>query len=197
MTKLAMVLVVAAWPAVAQWRHFGDPDLRPTAYYGVGATAPVNPIASHLNTGWNMAGGGGVQYGFLGFTIDAMYNDFGINRRALFDVGARRGRQKYWAVTANPAFHVNPRGPVDFYITGGGGVYGQITSFRVSGDGRFDRDWRFSDQVVKPGVNGGAGFNFHLGRERDPKFFVEARYHHMFTGGSGASFVPVTIGVRF
>jgi hypothetical protein len=196
MKKFLMLLAVAALPAAAQWRHFGDPELRPTGYFGVGVSAPVNPIATHLNTGWNLAGGGGLRYGFFGFTIDGMYNDFGISRRALIEEGLRRGREKYWAVTANPAFHVNPKGPVDFYITGGAGVYGQITSFRVN-DGRFGRDFRFSDQLVKPGVNGGAGFNFHLGRERDPKFFVEARYHHMFTRGSGASFVPVTIGVRF
>ena len=89
-----------------------------------------------------------------------------------------------------------PRGPVDFYLTGGFGVYGQVTTFRVDDD-RFGRGLRFSDQIVKPGVNGGAGFNFHLGRERDPKLFVEARYHHMFTRGIASSFVPVTIGVRF
>src|SRR5262249_19410341 len=70
MKKLLMFLAIGALPAAAQWNHFGDPELRPTGYFGVGASVPVNPIASRLNTGWNLAGGGGVRYGFFGFTID-------------------------------------------------------------------------------------------------------------------------------
>jgi len=57
-----------------------------------------------------------------------MYNDFGINRNALVEVGARRGYQRYWAVSANPIVHVNPRGPLDFYITGGAGMLGQAVA---------------------------------------------------------------------
>jgi hypothetical protein len=200
MKKLAIFIVLAALPAAAQWRKFGDYDARPTGYFGVGVSAPVNPLASRLNTGWNLAGGIGVRYRYVGVLLDAMFNDFGINRAALEQEGARRGHQRYWAVTVDPVFHVNPRGPIDFYLIGGAGIYGQITEYRASSrDDRFgDRyDLISSNQIVRPGANLGAGFAFNLGRERDPKLFVEARYHHVFTGGSGASLVPVTVGVRF
>ena len=161
---------------------------------------PVNPVASRLNTGWNLAGGIGVGYRYVGILLDGMYNDFGINRSTLAQEGAPSGHQRYWAFSANPIFHVNPRGPIDFYLTGGVGVYGQVVQYRASSnEGRFPGryDLTSSNHLVKPGANLGAGFAFNLGHERDPKVFVEARYHHMFTRGSGASLIPVTVGVRF
>jgi opacity protein-like surface antigen len=200
MKKLLMFMLVAAIPCAAQWRRFGEPEIRPTGYFGLGVSTPVNPVATRLNHGWNLAGGAGLTSRYVGVLADVMYNDFGFTRGALLEAGARRGRQRYWGISANPIVHVNPRGPVDFYLTGGVGIYGQITQYRTSsGDGRFaDRyDLIASDQINRPGVNLGAGFAFHLGREGDPKIFVEARYHHMFTAGSGSSMVPVTVGVRF
>jgi hypothetical protein len=47
----------------------------------------------------------------------------------------------------------------------------------------------------KLGVNGGAGFNFALGRGHS-KFFAEARYHQIYTNRPTA-FVPVTFGFRW
>ena len=199
MRKFLLFMIGVALPSAAQWRHFGDPKIRPAGYFGVGVSAPVNPVASRLNTGWNLAGGVGVTSRYVGILLDSMYNDFGFTHVALVQAGARRGHRRYWAVSANPIVHVNPRGPIDFYVTGGAGIYGQITTYRTSADGRFaDRyDLISSDQINRPGVNLGAGFAFHLGHERDPKIFVEARYHHMFTPSSGVSLVPVTMGVRF
>lgn len=130
-----------------------------------------------------------------------MYNDFGINHTALSRTGARSGSQKYWALTVDPIFHVNERGPVDFYVTGGGGLYSQITKLRASrdsiGDGFDHYDVISENTLYRPGVNGGVGFSFRPDRHSDIQIFIEARYHHMFTRGPGSSFVPVTIGVRF
>ena len=47
------------------------------------------------------------------------------------------------------------------------------------------------------GVNLGAGFAFSLSEYSNIKFFAEARYHRMFTPGADASFIPVTVGIRF
>jgi len=199
MRKLILFVLAVALPSAAQWRHFGDPEIRPTGYFGIGVSTPVNPLANRLNIGWNLAGGFGLTSRYVGVLADVMYNDFGFNRNALLDAGARRGHQRYWAISANPVAHVNPRGPIDFYLTGGAGIYGQITQFRTSADGRYAEryDLISSNDVYRPGVNLGAGFAFHLGHETDPKIFIEARYHHMFTPGSGASMVPITVGVRF
>jgi hypothetical protein len=192
MKKLLILSALVSLPAFAQWRHFGD-ETRATGFFGVGATAPLNPVARQLNTGWGFTGGVGLTKNYVGVLVDFMFNDFGLNRSALRQAGATRGSQKFWAITVDPVFHVNQRGPVDFYLTAGGGLYSRVTTLRAPGGfgGPFT--------TYKPGVDGGAGFSFNLdphGRY-SPKIFVEARYHHMFTAGSGSSFVPVSVGVRF
>jgi hypothetical protein len=197
--KPLLFLVLLSSPAFAQWHHFGE--ARATGFFGVGASAPLNPAARQLDTGWGFEGGVGVTRNYVGLMVDAMYNDFGLNHTALRQAGADRGSQKFWAVTVDPVFHVNPRGPIDFYLTAGGGLYGRVTTLRAPGS--FGGPFREADEIVgsfttyKPGVDGGAGFSFNLGYTNRVKMFVEARYHHMFTAGSGASFVPVTVGVRF
>jgi hypothetical protein len=201
MKRLLVFTIVAVLPASAQWRHFGERPAPLTGFSGVGVSAPTNPVASRLNTGWNLAAGIGVTRGYVGIMLDGMVTGFGINRDALMRVGARRGSQTYWAVTVDPIFHVNERGPVDFYITGGAGLYSRITKYRAAsglvGQDLGQYDLISSETVSRPGVNGGAGFSCRLGGRSNVKVFAEARYHHMFTRGPGASVVPVTIGVRF
>lgn len=200
MKKLLLLSLLASLPAAAQWRHFGD-ETRATGFFGVGVAAPVNPTARTLDTGWGFNGGIGVTRNYLGIMADFMFSDFGLNERLLRQVGAEHGSEKFWAITIDPVFHVNQRGPVDFYVTGGGGLYGRVSTLRAPGG--FGGPFSGADQVVasyttyKPGVDGGAGFSFNIGYTNSVKMFVEARYHHMFTEGQGASFVPVTVGVRF
>jgi len=201
MKRLLIFMVVAVLPVSAQWRRFGHSSTRPTGFLGIGISTPTNPVATRLDAGWNLAGGIGVTRGSVGIMVDGMFSDFGITHDALLRAGARRGSQKYWALTVDPIFHVNERGPVDFYLTGGGGLYSRITKFRASsglvGQDDTGYDLISSDTIYKPGVNGGAGFSYSLGYRSNIKIFAEARYHRMFTRGSGASLVPVTVGIRF
>jgi hypothetical protein len=199
MKGFLLTFLVAALPAVGQWR-FGSDEVRPSAYFGVGFSAPVNPLATRLDAGWNLAGGVGVTNNYVGLMVDAMFNDFGINHAALLQAGYPNGNQKFWALTVDPILHVNRRGPIDFYVTGGGGLYGRITDYRLQtgSGGPFTgrQDLVASYSVYKPGVDGGAGFAFNVAYSR-VQVFAEARFHYMFTGGPGSSFVPVTVGVRF
>jgi len=193
--------MITVLPAGAQWRHFGQ-ESPLTGYFGAGFSEPVNPLARSLDTGWNIEGGVGVRQKYVGVLLDALYTDFGINRHALSQAGVPRGDQKYWAVTVDPIVHLNPHGPVDFYITGGGGLYSQITELRGSygygyGYGYGGNDYHANYTIYKGGVDGGVGFAFHIGLGNTAKLFAEARYHHMFLYGSGASFIPVTVGLRF
>jgi hypothetical protein len=160
---------------------------------------PVNPTATRLDPGWNLSGGIGLTQEYVGVMLDALFTDFGITHGALVREGAARGSQKYWAVTIDPIFHVNQRGPVDFYLTGGGGIYGQRTDLRIpsglSGSRRYDLI--SSNTIYKPGVNGGVGFSYNFSYDSPVKVFAEARYHHMFVRRGEASFIPVTVGIRF
>jgi hypothetical protein len=176
-------------------------ETRATGWFGAGPSAAINPLARITdNAGWNIAGGVGVTGKYLGIMLDATYNEFGLNRRNLYTVGADDGHQRFWGFTLDPVFHVNQRGPVDFYITGGGGIYGDQTTLDqrfYSGSGNFyGNNYYFRNTIYKPGVDGGVGFAYSIGGSRI-KVFAEARFHHVFTGGSGASFIPVTLGVSF
>ncbi len=197
MQRICLLLtmgMIAILPASAQWRHFGGSDLKPTASLGVGVATAVNPLGTRLDTGWSLAGGVGLQKGPVGVMVDFMAAGMGINHATLISQGARHGSQKYWALTLDPIVHINERGPADFYITGGAGIYGQLTKYRAPSNGRFDLV--SSEDIFRPGVNGGAGFAFNLGDSR-LKIFVEARYHHIFTPRTDSSLIPVTVGVRF
>jgi len=196
MQRICLVLLVAVLPVSAQWRHFGRSDMRPTASLGVGLSTPVNPLATNLDTGWSLAGGAGIQNGSVGVMVDFMAAGLGINHAALLRQAAQHGTQRYWAVTLDPIVHINERGPADFYLTGGAGIYGQLTKFRVPAGPASQYDLIRTENLYRAGVNGGAGFAFNLGDPR-LKIFIEARYHHIFTPGSGASLIPVTVGVRF
>jgi len=193
-----MTCGLAALPAAAQPWH----EARPPGFFGVGFSQPLNPIATRLDTGWNFTGGVGATNEYVGLLLDFTYNDFGINRTNLNRVGVREGSQRYWAVTLDPKVHVNQRGPVDFYVTGGGGLYSQITQFQSDfRDGNFGNGFGRNElisrnTIYKGGVDGGAGFAFNIGYSR-AKIFAEARFHHMFTHGSGANFVPVTVGISW
>ena len=120
---------------------------------------------------------------------------------------------RVWAFTLDPVVHLLPSetGPVDFYITGGGGIYHRTVEFTAPAIATvtvFDPWFGFypaniltnqvlgSYGVYKGGVDGGAGIAFRLGHSR-AKLFAEAKFHHMFTSHVDTNFIPVTIGVRW
>ena len=198
MKQTLLFLLIASLPAAAQWRHFGSDRAHPTGYVGIGFSQPLNPLAESLNTGWNLAGGVGVTGRYLGIMLDGMFADFGISRRELDFAGANTGRERYFAATVNPVFHVNSTGPVDFYITGGGGLYAISTNYGLGPDDLLPGfEINSSRTLYKGGVNAGCGFTFSPGRGSGAKFFTEARIHHVFTRGFQTNIVPVTVGIRF
>jgi len=188
----AGALSLAAQP---RWAN----EVRGAGWFGAGPSVALNPIARNLNdVGWNIAGGAGITGRYFGVMLDATYNEFGIGRRTLFQNGADDGHQRFWGFTLDPVFHVNQRGPVDFYITGGGGIYGAQTSLnqRFYSGNFYRNDYYFRSTTYKPGVDGGVGFAYSIGGSRI-KVFAEARFHHVFTSGTESSFIPVTLGVSF
>jgi hypothetical protein len=183
-----------------------------TGYVGAGPSVPINPIGSRLDPGWNISAGAGVSGRYVGVMLDFMYNDLGINSNSLAQYGAPGGSTRVWAFTLDPVVHLAPReGPVDFYITGGGGIYHRTVEFTapaIATVTAFDPWFGFfpvniaTNQVIgsygvyKAGVDGGAGVSFKLGSSH-LKAFAEARFHHMFTNRVDTNLLPVTIGLRW
>jgi len=196
---------LAALPVCAQTSRF-------TGFVGGGFTTPINPIGSRLDTGWNVTAGAGVNANrHVGLMLDFMYNENPINGTFLNQVQAPDGHVRVWGFTLDPVFHVTTEGPVDFYVTGGGGIYHRTVEYTqpVVQSGVFFDPWfgyypaAFgTDQVIgsygqyKGGVDGGVGMSFKLGRS-NVKAFAEARYHHIFTRNVETDIIPVSFGFRW
>jgi hypothetical protein len=105
-----------------------------------------------------------------------MYNHFGGK-----DEAGDPPAIKIWAGTANLVYHLPGTGMTP-YLIGGAGYYG------------VNRDVPGFKSENKLGLNGGIGAAFPLSGFNT---FVEARFHHVFTEGNSAQFIPVTFGITF
>ena len=177
--------------------------------FGGGFSTPVGTTGRNLNTGWNI--GGGVGYNFtpyLGVLGEAKYSQFGINAATLGSLGFPGGDVSMSSFTLNPIVHLNPKGPLDVYLIGGGGLYRRNQEFTapsvqaVLGYNPFFGFYRYGVPVTevltsyslnKPGVNIGAGLAVGVPRG---KVFFESRYHRMLLGNSHTDIVDVTVGFR-
>ena len=209
MKKLAPYFVIGCMAAIPS---FAQP--RFTWFVGGGPTVTINPIGSRLDNGWNVSAGAGVTGRTVGLNLDFMFSNNDINQNVLNQVGAPNGSTRTWGVTLDPVVHFRPHSesPVDFYLTGGGGIYHRtveytqpavvtITAFDPWFGAFFPANVA-TNQVIgsygvyKPGVDGGAGMTFKLGSS-NVKVFAEARFHHIFTSRVDTNLIPVTIGLRW
>jgi hypothetical protein len=186
----------------------------PRFTFGVGGgfTTPVGNTGRQLDNGWNIGGGFGVNFvPWVGANINLNYNSWGINSATLNTIGAPGGGMHVFSATLDPIVHLNPKGHVDFYLTGGGGLYHRIVDFTapsVAVVPGFDPFFGFfpvevpttqilsSYSVNKPGVDVGAGVAF--GTKYRGKIFAEAKYNRIYLGRDvHADYIPVTFGFRW
>ncbi|HLK63935.1 MAG TPA: outer membrane beta-barrel protein [Bryobacteraceae bacterium] len=185
----------------------------PRFTFGVGGgfTTPVGNTGREVDNGWNIGGGFGVNFvPYLGANINLNYNSFGINSATLSNIGVPGGGMHVFSATFDPIVHLNPKGHVDFYVTGGGGLYHRIIDFtqpNVAVVPGFDPFFGFypvaipttqilaSYSVNKPGIDVGAGVAF--GTKFHGKIFAEAKYNRIFMGQFHTDYIPVTFGFRW
>jgi len=202
---LAMGLLGGQFMSAQEFSHFSF-DL------GGGFTQPVGNTGRHLDEGWNVRGGAGVNFSqYVGAMVQVDYNRFGINGATLNSAGFPGGDVSVFSATLNPIVHLTPRGHFDLYLIGGGGLYHRTQEFTAPGVAAvtgFDPFFGFyqtaipttqvlsSYTVNKPGVNGGAGIAF--GTKWHGKIFAEARYNRIFMGNNThTDYIPVTFGYRW
>ena len=178
---------------------------------GGGFTQGVGGTGRRLNTGWNFDGGVGYNFSsYVGLMGQFNFNQFDINSTTLNNLGFPGGDLNIWSVSLDPVVHTNPRGPVDLYFTGGGGLYHMRQEFTAPTTAfftGFDPFFGFfpvavpanqvltSYSVNKPGVDGGMGLAF--GTKWHVKVYAEARYHRMILGDRHFDYLPVTFGIRW
>ena len=178
---------------------------------GAGFTEPVGNTGGHLDTGWNAGVGAGYNFSNrFGALVQWNFNDFGINRTTLNNVGFPDGTVRIWSLTLDPIVHLTPRSKADIYVVGGGGLYHRTQEFTaptVATVTGFDPFLGFvpvnvaanqvlaSNTINKPGFNAGVGVAF--GTKWNAKVFAEARYNRMFIGDFHYDYLPVTFGIRW
>ncbi len=186
------------------WASPGAAALAPWPWnfdFGGGPTV-VTGSNGQLKGGSNFTVGGGFNFNpRTGFVLEFSDSWLGVTNAALDQNGAFDGDADVWSLTLDPIWRFRIGGPVGGYLIGGGGYYQRRTKFFSTGV--------FNDPFFGPvpvtvetdqnddagGVNIGGGLTCNLGW--GTKFFVEARYHHIFTPGAATEIIPVTIGLRW
>ena len=179
---------------------------------GGGFTTPVGSTGSQLNTGWNVRGGAGMNFtSHVGANINLGFDDLGISDGTLASLGVPGGSVHVFSATLDPIVHLTPHSHVDFYVTGGGGLfhwYQQLTAPTVALVGVYNPFFGFYNAAVpatqvlssysvnRPGADIGAGLAFGSVRGHG-RFFAEARYDHIYLAHSHADYIPVTFGFRW
>src|SRR5205807_8413711 len=98
---------------------------------GAGFTQPVGNTGRHLDPGWNIQGGAGFNFSsYVGAMVQLDYNSMGINSTTLNNIGFPGGNVRIFSATLDPIVHLNPRGPFDVYLIGGGGLYHRTQEFK-------------------------------------------------------------------
>jgi opacity protein-like surface antigen len=175
---LALGMVLIAPSARAQGAEFS---------LGGGATVPLADFADATKTGWNgMAGISFVPGSFpLGIQIDGMYQRLKFDDAISTDLSTQ-----ILQGTANLVYKFKTSEESTFrpYLIGGVGVYNfkAVGGDDVSAPGEGNTSTDF-------GLNGGAGFDI---KTSGIGLFVEGRFHNVFTDGSDAQFIPITLGIR-
>jgi hypothetical protein len=179
-----------------------------TADLGIGYTAPAGRTGQYVDWGWHVGAGAGVNFSpYLGTMLNVGTDSMGINSTTLGNIGISSGNVRVFHATVDPVVHLSPKGRVDFYLTGGGGLFHLFWDFSTPGTDAYipllglnsarigANQFLASSSVNKPGFDVGGGVNVKaFGRG---KFFVEAKWDHMFLNGAHLDFVPVSFGYRW
>lgn len=152
----------------------------------------IGPIgaqeAQRFDEGWNERGSLGFNFSqYVGAMVQLDYNRFGINGATLNSVGFPGGDVNVFSATLDPIVHLTPRGHLDVYLIGGGGLYRRTQEFTEPTIGTFtgfDPFFGFytatvpstaivsSYTVNKPGINGDGSGIFRISLVGGPADWV-------------------------
>lgn len=220
MTKTMVTALALAALALSGTALAGEPT---RYHFGGGVSIPSGGLSDALETGWAIQGGA-TLFPFnspqLGIRIDGGVNWFDMSNELLDEIDTDTitpgnqppddGDANAWHLAGNILWQTQTRGNVDFYVTGGVGVYylqADISEYGLVGsywcdwwtgwcypvveEGEFEiRDessWEY-------GFNVAAGVTFALSSGNE--LYLEAGYHLPQTDGD-AEYIPVTFGIRF
>jgi opacity protein-like surface antigen len=183
-----------------------------TVGVGAGFTFPLGSTADHTKTGFNFVATGGPRFSpRFSLTLDFSLHYLDV-KNSLVDpetgVDLSLGSiMRLWSLTVNPSYQFINREGFRSYATAGYGLYNRELQVPFQGPApalACDAFWNVcvgSNPATLTGnlnpykggynVGGGVMFGTHT------KFFVETRYHRMFTTNHATQIIPLTFGIRW
>ena len=176
-----------------------------------GFTTNAGSTGRNVDLGWNVGAGAGYNLNtHIGALVQFDFNQNGINSTTLSNLGYPGGNVHVWDFSLDPIYHFTPAGPIDFYVTGGGGIYHYTQQFTVPTVTTFTAFNPFfgfyqagipTNEVVnsytvnRPGFDIGAGFAF--GSKWHTRFFAQAKWQRVLFENGHYDMIPVSFGARF
>jgi len=174
---------------------------------------PTGQLDNRVQTGFGIVASGGPRFNpSFSVGLDFAINYFNLKNfvgSPVNQVNSLGSMVRIWSLTINPTYQFWREEKVSSYATGGYGIYNRDLQLPTPGGGvpvtACDAFWNICAggsqasaisgnlNTYKGGFNVGGGVNFGS----RTKFFVEARYHHMFTTHSPTELIPLTFGVRW
>ena len=188
---------------------------------GGGFNAPTEESSPYITWGANATLGAGYRFNLIfSLMIEYQFITDKLPGALIAQTGADGGHAHIWSFTMAPVVDLTPKGPIDIYVTGGGGFYRKVTSFTNPQEILYCNYYycgiAVTDVVIghfssnQGGWNAGMGFAYRPGGG-NMKLFAEARYLDVLTPavttqpnglgtttvGEGTKLIPVTFGVRW
>ncbi|MEO8880338.1 MAG: hypothetical protein ABI446_08045 [Gemmatimonadaceae bacterium] len=203
-TKIGRVATIAVMAGASQVA--AQAPMAKSASIGImgGVTFPRGSDFTVVSkTGWNA--GALIRLGVpsfpLSFRIDGQWHQLAGKSRVIPDVGGDQTDLRIIDGTADFEWAVGGAAASNFYLIGGGGVYGLRGKTLVTpGNAPGGTESTVTESATKFGWNAGAGFRFRMATYG---LFIEARYHsvsggHAVDGTSSTKalhFIPLDIGI--
>lgn len=210
MKHILLLLVICSLSVLPS--HAQDSLKGVTVAVGAGFSFPVSDVKTHTQTGFNFIASGGPRFHRFSLTLDFTLNYMELknsfedpeNNETLSGGSLLR----VWSLTVNPGYQFIKQERFSSYASGGYGLYNRkllLASPGLVPVTVCDEFWNVcisnipgatatdNGSIYKGGYNVGGGVNFGTRR----KFFIDARYHHMFTTNSTTQIIPLSFGVRW
>jgi hypothetical protein len=183
-----------------------------TVAVGAGFTFPLGSTADHTKMGFNFVASGGPRFSpRFSATLDFSLHYLDVKNSLTdpqTDVDLSLGSMmRVWSLTVNPSYQFIHREEFRSYATAGYGLYNRELQVPFPGPApalACDAFWNVCVGGNPPRVTGNfspykGGYNVGGGAifGTRTKFFVEARYHRMFTTNAPTQMLPLTFGIRW
>jgi len=194
-------------PAQDTLKHF-------TFDFGGAFSFPAGQLAHHAKTGFEFTASGGPRFNpSLSVGLDFALSYFNVKNSLQNQAGtdfALGAVVRTWSLTVNPTYQFLRREKSSYYATAGYGLYNRQLQIPAPGltaaTSACDLFWKVCVNNSPAGASATGNFNPYVGGYNvgggvnigsRTKFFVEVRYHHMFTSNSPTELIPLTFGVRW